>query len=104
MAWLLDTNVLSELRKPKADQRVLDFVTSTPLEELYVGIVPLAEIRFGIDFNPEAQKSADLQEWLTLKVRPIFDPQRTLPVTELPDDIADAFGAAHYAGGDPAQK
>lgn len=82
MAWLLDTNVLSELRKPKAEQKVLDFVTSTPLEELYVSIVTMAEIRYGIDLNPDAQKRANLQEWLTLKVRPMFGPQRTLPVIE----------------------
>jgi toxin FitB len=82
MAWLLDTNVLSELRKPKAEQKVLDFVTSTPLEALFVSSVTLAEIRYGIDLNPDAQKRIHLQEWLTVKVRPMFDPERTLPVTE----------------------
>lgn len=82
MAWLLDTNVLSELRKPKAEEKVLDFVMSTPLEQLYVSIVTLAEIRYGIDLSPDAQKRVDLQEWLTAKVRPMFDPERTLPVTE----------------------
>ncbi len=82
MAWLLDTNVLSELRKPRAEPKVLDFVTSTPLAELYVSIVTLAEIRYGIELNPDAQKRAALQDWLTIKVRPMFDPKRTLPVTE----------------------
>jgi len=82
MAWLLDTNILSELRKPRAEQKVLYFVTSTPLTELYVSIVTLAEIRYGIELNPDAQKRAALQEWLTVKVRPMFDPQRTLLVTE----------------------
>lgn len=82
MAWLLDTNVLSELRKPRAEQKVLDFVTSAPLAELYVSIVTLAEICYGIELNPDAEKRAALQDWLTLKVRPMFDPKRTLPVTE----------------------
>jgi hypothetical protein len=49
-------------------------VTSTPLEALFVSIVTLAEIRYGIDLNPDAQKRVDLQEWLTVKVRPMFDP------------------------------
>jgi predicted nucleic acid-binding protein len=34
MAWLIDTNVISELRKPKAERKVLEFVSSTPLSEL----------------------------------------------------------------------
>jgi predicted nucleic acid-binding protein len=48
MAWLLDTNVISELRKPKAEPKVLDFVSAAPLSTLYVSVVSLAEIRFGI--------------------------------------------------------
>ena len=82
MAWLIDTNVISELRKPKAERRVLEFVSSTSLSELYISVVSLAEIRYGIELSPDAQKRAALQEWLTFKVRPMFDPERTLPVTE----------------------
>lgn len=82
MAWLLDTNVLSELRKPRAEQRVLDFVTGTPLAALYISTVTLAEIRYGIEMSPDAPKRAALQEWLSKTVRPMFDPARTLPVTE----------------------
>ena len=82
MAWLLDTNVISELRKPKAERKVVEFLSSAPLSKLYVSIVSLAEIRYGIEVSPDAQKRAALQEWLTFKVRPMFNPQRTLPVTE----------------------
>lgn len=82
MAWLLDTNVISELRKPKAEPSVVEFVSSTPLTEFSVSIVSLAEIRYGIELSPDAQKRTALQEWLTFKVRPMFSPQRTLPVIE----------------------
>ena len=82
MGWLLDTNVISELRKPKADRKVMAFVSFTPLTELYVSVVSLAEIRYGIELSPDAQKRAALQDWLTFKVRSMFDPRRTLPVTE----------------------
>lgn len=34
------------------------------------------------ELSPDAQKRVALQNWLTFKVRPMFDPQRTLPVTE----------------------
>ena len=82
MAWLLDTNVISELRKPKAEPKVVEFVSSTPLSELFVSAVTLVEIRFGIELSPDAQRRAALQDWLMFKVRPMFDPRRTLPVTE----------------------
>jgi predicted nucleic acid-binding protein len=45
-AWLLDTNVLSEIRRPKPDRRVVSFVASQPLDFLYVSAVTLADIRF----------------------------------------------------------
>ena len=82
MAWLLDTNILSELRKPKAERRVLDFIASTPLSQLHISIVSLAEIRYGIELCNDAEKRAALQDWLNVKVRPMFDPQRTLQTTE----------------------
>jgi predicted nucleic acid-binding protein len=36
MAWLLDTNVLSELRRPKPEARVVAFVSALPLGQLYI--------------------------------------------------------------------
>ena len=79
--WLLDTNVLSELRRPKPDRKVVAFVAAQPLELLYVSAVTLAEIRFGIEVVTDATKRAELNDWLAHKVRPMFE-QRVLPVTE----------------------
>jgi len=44
MAWLLDTNVLSELRRPRPEPKVLAFVEKLVLEETYVSVVTLAEL------------------------------------------------------------
>lgn len=79
--WLLDTNVLSELRRPKPDQRVVAFVASQPLEDLFISTVTLAEIRFGIEMVSDAGRRADLVDWLANKVRPLFE-QRVLQVSE----------------------
>ena len=81
MAWLLDTNILSELRRPKPEPRVVDFVARCPLDQLYVSAVTLAEIRFGIELVDEPNRRAELKDWLTHKVRPMFD-HRVLQVTE----------------------
>jgi predicted nucleic acid-binding protein len=79
--WLLDTNILSELRRPKPEAKVVAFVTARSLDRLYVSAVTLAEIRFGIELVPDANRRAELQDWLTHTVRPMFD-QRVLPVSE----------------------
>jgi toxin FitB len=79
--WLLDTNVLSELRRPKPDRKAVAFIAAQPLELLYVSAVTLAEMRFGIEVVTDATKRAELNDWLAHKVRPMFE-QRVLPVTE----------------------
>ena len=80
-AWLLDTNVLSELRRPKPHPKVVAFVAGQPLERLYISSVTLAEIRFGIELVTDAAKRAELTNWLANEVRPLFE-QRILPVSE----------------------
>ena len=79
--WLLDTNVLSELRRPKPDSRVVQFVTNQPLELLHVSVVTLAEIRFGIETVKDVSRRIELNEWLTHKLRPMFE-ERVLEITE----------------------
>jgi predicted nucleic acid-binding protein len=79
--WLLDTNILSELRRPKPEPKVVAFVAAQPLERLYVSTVTLAEIRFGIELLDDAGRRAELNDWLMHKVRPMFE-QRVLAVTE----------------------
>ena len=81
MAWLLDTNVLSELRRPRPEPKVVAFVADRPLESLYISSVTVAEIRFGIELVAEPNRRAELNDWLAHKVRPMFR-NRILPVTE----------------------
>jgi len=79
--WLLDTNILSELRRPKPEIKVLSFIAAQPLERLFVSTVTFAEIRFGIELAPTPTLRSELYDWLTHKVRPMFE-GRTLPVSE----------------------
>lgn len=81
MAWLLDTNILSERRKPKPDPRVTAFYDAQPLHDPYISAVNIAEIRFGIELQQDPTRRAQLNDWLTLKLRPAFA-GRILPVTE----------------------
>jgi predicted nucleic acid-binding protein len=79
--WLLDTNVISELRRPRPEKRVLAFVASQPLGSLYVSVVSLAEIRFGIELASDPALRTELSDWLTHKLKPMFE-NRALPVGE----------------------
>jgi hypothetical protein len=79
--WLLDTNVLSELRRPKPNSKVVEFVAAKPLELLHVSAVTLAEVRFGIERVADANRRAELTDWLNNRLRPMFE-HRVLQVTE----------------------
>lgn len=79
--WLLDTNVLSDLRRPRPEPKVVAFIAAQNLDLLHVSEVTFAEIRFGIERVGDPVKRAELNDWLTHKLRPMFT-QRTLPITE----------------------
>ena len=79
--WLLDTNVISELRRPRPNARVRSFVAGQRLEDLFVSTVTFAEIRFGIETVDDPIHRAELNDWLLHRVRPMFD-QRVLDVSE----------------------
>ncbi|MCK1740140.1 type II toxin-antitoxin system VapC family toxin [Bradyrhizobium sp. 139] len=79
--WLLDTNVVSELRRPEPNPDVIDFVASQRGEELYVSDVTIAEIVYGIEQLSDAARRADLRSWLENTVRPLFA-RRVLAITE----------------------
>ena len=47
--WLLDTHILSELRRPRPEPKVVAFVGTQPLDSLYISALAFAEIRFAIE-------------------------------------------------------
>ncbi len=79
--WLLDTKVVSELRKPRPDPRVVAFVSAQPGDQLFISDVTLAEIVYGIEQLPDAARRADIRSWLERTLRPLFA-GRTLSINE----------------------
>ena len=79
--WLLDTNVISELRRPRPNPHVAAFVAAQPEDQLFLSEVTLAEIRFGIEQLPDPERRAALSAWLNTTLRPLFA-RRILPMTE----------------------
>ena len=54
--WLLDTNILSEMRRPRPEPKVAASIAAQPLEQLCLSVVTLAEIRFGIELVSGADR------------------------------------------------
>ena len=79
--WLIDTNVVSELRRARPSQKVRAFVAGQPGDVLFTSDVTFAEVRFGIERMADPARRADLVHWLDRTLRPLFA-GRVLSVTE----------------------
>lgn len=66
--YLLDTNVVSELRKPRPHGAVLAWLTSVDDSSLHLATVTLGEIQAGIELTREqdASKADEIESWLDL--------------------------------------
>lgn len=64
--YLLDTNVVSELRRPRPHGAVLDWISDVPAEQLFLSAVTIGEIQAGIEITREQDnaKAAELEAWL----------------------------------------
>lgn len=79
--WLIDTNVVSELRRSRPNQKVRAFVGAQRGDTLFTSDVTFAEIRFGIEQVRDPVRRSDLANWLDRTLRPLFE-NRVLSVSE----------------------
>ncbi len=79
--WLLDTNVISELRKPRPDKNVLTWIGKQSFDQLLTSVVCLAEIKTGIQAQHSVEDRERLQIWYGVTVEPMFQRQ-TIQVSE----------------------
>jgi toxin FitB len=86
--FLLDTNVISELVKPRPEPRVTTWIESTDESLLYISVLTLGEIRRGISALPQARRRATLEAWLNKDLRSRFR-GRVLTIDE---EGADRWG------------
>jgi predicted nucleic acid-binding protein len=71
--WLIDTNVISELRKgPRSDPAVRGWAEDVPQVACFVSRVTVAELRFGIGRVTDPGFRAELEAWLRDGVLPWF--------------------------------
>ena len=74
--YILDTNVISELRRPeKADANVLKWATRVPVGQFYLSAITVFEIERGIGLmaRRDAEQSKSLRQWFEEHILTIFD-------------------------------
>jgi hypothetical protein len=76
--YLLDTNVVSELRKPRPQGAVVEWLKSVEDASLHLATVTLGEIQAGIELTREqdAEKAREIEAWLDL----VTDSYNLLPM------------------------
>lgn len=99
MSWLLDTNIVSEVRKPGADRRVRSWFEQVSGERLFLSVLVLGEIRQGVErLRPRDPKRADIfEEWLRVLKTDYRD--RILDVDE---EVAEKWGVLNAGSPLPA--
>ena len=89
MAFLLDTNVISEARKPAADPNVRAWLASVPEGDLYLSVLVVGEIRQGIERlrRRDPVPAGPYETWLSALLHGFAD--RLIPVTA---EVCDEWG------------
>ena len=64
MSYLVDTNVISELVRPKPAKTVLAWFENIPSEALHISVLTLGEIRRGVEQMPDGARREKLRLWL----------------------------------------
>lgn len=84
----LDTNLVSEVTKPRRDPGAERWLSATPPETMYISAITLSELRFGIERLAEGRRRDDLLRWYSRDIPVQFD-GRILDVTF---EVADRAG------------
>ncbi|ARU53349.1 VapC toxin family PIN domain ribonuclease [Cellulosimicrobium cellulans] len=94
MRYLLDTNVVSELVRTRADQQVVAWLRGLRTHQIYVSVLTIGEIRTGVQrlVPRDAARAAALETWVHGLEETYGD--RILPVTL---EIAQRWPAVHAA-------
>ena len=88
MSFLLDTTVVSEWVKPAPDPGVVQWLSVTDEDGIYLSVITLAEVRYGIERLDVGRRRARLEDWLQDELWERFS-RRIIAVDER---VADAWG------------
>ncbi len=90
--FLIDTNVVSELIKPRPSSRVADWIDAQEEQLFHLSVLTLGEIRRGIVQLPPGRRRTDLAAWLSGDLLTRFAGR----ILQIDQEVADRWG--HLAG------
>ena len=88
MSFLLDTNAVSEWVKPRPNPGLIGWMESADEDRIFISVVSLAEIRYGVERMAVGRRRNRLEDWLQHEL-PLRFEARILPVDT---KVADAWG------------
>jgi len=86
--YLLDTNIISELRNKNPEPRVVEWMAAVDESLLHLSILTLGEIRKGAALLPQGKRRTQLESWLEVDLQARFA-RRILPIDS---GVADRWG------------
>lgn len=97
MSYLIDTNVLSELRRKEPDPQVVRWISQRPATTLHLSVLTLGELRKGIAALADGDRKSRLLDWLEVELTGFFA-GRILPIDAT---TADQWGRLMAQAGRP---
>ena len=88
MTFLLDTNVVSELTKPRPNPGVLGWLAGVDEESVFLSVITLTELRYGVERLASGRRRKQLDRWLQHDLPQRFE-GRMLSIDAL---VADTCG------------
>ncbi len=102
MSFLLDTNVVSEWVRPQPNSGVVSWLASVDEDRVFISVVTLTELRYGIERMIAGRRRKRLEDWLAGELLARFD-GRILAVDQTVADISGRFVARSEAAGRPME-
>lgn len=88
MSFLLVTNAISEWVKPQPNPGLISWMETTDEDRVFLSVVSLAELRYGVERMPTGSRRSRLNAWLEREL-PLRFEGRILPIDI---SVADAWG------------
>jgi predicted nucleic acid-binding protein len=62
--YLIDTDVISQITKPKPHAAAMQWLAATPINELHLSVATIVEIRIGIELMAAGRRKQEFEGWL----------------------------------------
>ncbi len=102
MNFLLDTNVVSESMKPRPNPGVITWLANVNEDSVYISVVTLTELRYGIERLAPGTRRRRLDDWLQQDL-PLRFEGRIAPIDAIVADACGRLVARSEAAGRPIE-